>query len=103
MKTSGFQTSLSDPEGKHRTIQPIKLKTKQTIEYILPIKQLQRKRLIYNLTLVIFYFKKNGFYALWNIITTTNYKICLEKYYSLHPKQSIFFLSYRNITQINPN
>jgi hypothetical protein len=28
MKTSGFQTSLSDPEGKHRTIQPIKLKNK---------------------------------------------------------------------------
>jgi hypothetical protein len=28
MKTSGFQTSLSDPE--HRTIQPIKLKNKHT-------------------------------------------------------------------------
>jgi hypothetical protein len=34
MKTSGFQTSLSDPEG---IIQPIKLKNKQTIEYILPL------------------------------------------------------------------
>jgi hypothetical protein len=36
MKTSGFQTSLSDPE--HRTIQPIKLKNKHT-----PIKQTTEK------------------------------------------------------------